>query len=389
MPQKKSGAPRQSPTRILQIVENLNNQAVETWISRVFSLSRKTHHDYEWTFFCVLGQAGRFDEAMREKGATVIHSPHDMGNKRAFISSLRATMKQNQYDILHCQQDIMSAVPLLASVGLPFRKKIVHVHNTSIGLPTANAFKQTLVREPFRHTCLRAADHIVGVSEVALDAMLGGHRRREGRDLVIHCGIDTKPLHEDWQGASELRATLGYDANTKILLFVGRMTQYKNPIFVVEILECLLRVSPHYAAVFVGVGPQEERVRELAGQKNLLGNIRVLGWRDDVAHLMQTCDILIWPGVEEPKEGLGLGVVEAQACALPILMSLNVPEEAAVIPELVNTLPLAAGAQVWADAVLKILSGRRPHKQQTLRQIEASSFAIERSAANIVALYER
>ena len=374
-------------TRVLHIVENFNNQAIESWLLKVLRLARREQPHIEWSFFCVLGKPGAMDEAVREVGARIIHSAYKVKSKKAFLSGLRAAMRCERPDVLHCHHDIMSALPLLASAGLPFRRKIVHVHNTSISLPTSNPLKAALMRAPFRQICLRA-DQIVGVSQDALDAMLGGHRRRPGRDRVIHCGIETDRFRRDEARVSELRHSFGFAPNAKILLFVGRLIAYKNPNFVVEALSHLHQKDARFAAVFAGTGPFEDEVRELARQKRLQDRVRVLGWRQDVPELMQACDLLIWPSVEEPKEGLGLGIVEAQAAGLPVLMSRNVPEEAVVVPELVKTLPLPEGPQRWAEAVVALLHRARPARHESLARVEASSFSIEQSADNIVALYE-
>jgi hypothetical protein len=50
----------------------------------------------------------------------------------------------------------MSAAYLLASVGLAFKKRIVHLH-TSTSLPTPSRVKAELAREPMRQICLRPA----------------------------------------------------------------------------------------------------------------------------------------------------------------------------------------------------------------------------------------
>lgn len=371
---------------MLQVVENLNNQAVESWLLKVLCLSQEKHPHLDWTFFCVLGWPGKMDEAARRMGAKVIHSAHEIGEKMAFLGALRQVMRQDRYDVLHCHHDIMSALPLLASAGLPFRRRIVHVHNTSIGLPTTNPLKAALVRAPFRQVCLRA-DQIVGVSQDALDAMLAGHKRRPGRDRVIHCGIETDRFRRDEARVCELRHSFGFAPNAKILLFVGRMDAYKNPNFVIEVLSHLHKKDVNCAAVFAGTGPLEEEVRELARQKHLKERMRVLGWRHDVPELMQACDLLIWPGVEEPKEGLGLGIVEAQAAGLPVLMSRNVPEEAVVVPELVKILPLSEGPQAWAEAVAALLHRAHPARHESLARVESSSFSIGQSTNNIATLY--
>lgn len=138
--------------------------------------------------------------------------------------------------------------------------------------------------------------------------------------------------------------SFGFSEGAKVLLFVGRMIPYKNPLFVIDVLHRLCELGHDFAAVFAGIGPLEEQVRERARQTGLDEKVSVLGWRDDVPQLMHACDVLVWPGIEEPKEGLGLGVVEAQAVGLRVIMSRNVPAEAVVIPPLVKMLSLSAGS---------------------------------------------
>ncbi len=373
--------------KVLQIVESFNNQAIELWLVQVLSLSQERYPNLDWTFFCTVNKPGAMDKVVREAGAKVIHSSFEIGNVRTFISSLRQVMQQGRYDVLHCHHDIMSALPLLASVGLPFRRRIVHVHNTSMSLPTPNPLKAALVRAPLRRICFRA-DQIVGVSQPALDAMLAGHKHRPGRDRVVHCGIETDRYGRDEDKAVAVRRSFGIAPDARILLFVGRMITYKNPTFVIEVLSHLHQTDKSFAAVFAGTGPLEAEVHKLTRETGLEDRVRVLGWRHDVPELMQACDLLIWPGVEEPKEGLGLGIVEAQAAGLPVLMSRNVPEEAVVVPELVKILPLPEGPRAWAEAVVAMLHRARPARHEALARVEASSFSIKQSADNIAALYD-
>ena len=339
----------------------------------------------EWTFYCTLGQRGSLEEAALQLGARVIHCKHDISQKRSFLSSLRQVLVQNQFDVLHCHHDIMSAIPLLASVLIPIRR-IVHVHNTSIALPTSSGIKKAIFRFPFRQICLRA-DKVVGVSEDALEAMLGRNKRKVGRDVVVHCGIETDRYRRDETKICEVRHSFGFPPDSKILLFVGRMIAYKNPAFVIEVLSYLRQLDPRFAAVFAGTGPLEDEIRGLAKRARLDECVKVLGWRKDIAVLMQASNLLIWPGVEEPKEGLGLGVVEAQAAGIPVVMSRNVPVEAIVIPELVKIVPLSAGPKAWGDAIIKHLNCDQLFPADSLQRIQASTFSIDQSCDNIMDLY--
>lgn len=374
--------------RVLHVVENLNDQAVESWLLRVARAAAIEHSNIHWTFFCVLGQEGSLESVAREIGADVIHSRYEVGDKVRFLRSLREVMKAGQYDILHCHHDIMSAAYLAASVGLPFRKRIVHVHNTSLSLPTPSRIKSEIVREPMRKLCLSMADQIVGISSEALHSLVGDGIRNPERDRVVYYAVDTERFLSAPLTREEFRRGLGFEVDAKILLFVGRLTEYKNPDFVIEILEHISHLDTTVVAIFAGVGNQAKVIIELAEQKLLSERIRLLGFRNDVPHLMVNSDVLIWPSVEEPKEGLGLGVVEAQAAGLPILMSESVPAEAVVIPELVDVLPLSAGAGSWARKTLQILERPSLEKEWCVARIESSQFSMRAGVTNLMRLYE-
>lgn len=374
--------------RLLHIVENLHTGAVENWLYRMLAASSASNEStYQWTFFCTLGQPGRLDEEVRRLGAEIIYSPFPLGDKRNFFLNLRKVIREGNYDVLHCHHDFISAIYLSASLGSSVRRKIVHVHNTDEGLLTPSRAKQLLLKEPMRQACLRLADHIVGISNETLSKFTHRDSAKTGRDRVIYYGVDTKPFHQPIGTREEFRLSLGLDANAKLLLFTGRMSPLKNPLFVVEVLAELVKAEPNAVAVFAGAGDLEADVLELAERMGVADRVKVLGWRDDTATIMRLCDIMIFPRLEEPKEGLGLVLVEAQAAGLPVLASPSITEDVVVIPELFTSLPLAAGPGAWAKAVSEILSKPQIEQDVCLARIESSRFSMDAGVDSLLALY--
>jgi glycosyltransferase involved in cell wall biosynthesis len=375
------------PLRILHVVENLHNQAIENWLLRMLRASSSAYPHHEWSLFCILGKEGCLDSRFKDLGASVIHSQCSIGEKRAFLENLREIMKDGGYDILHCHHDIISAMYLVASIGLPFRKRIVHVHNTELGLLTPNRTKASVLRPAMREICLRLADQIVGISGDALAAMLAGRKPRPKRDIVVHYGVDTHPF-ADTVNREAVLASLEIPDDSQIVLFVGRLDEYKNPTFVLEVLSVLARSNSKAVAVFAGAGAVEQVLQERARELSLTSRTRLLGFRNDVPKLMQAADVLLWPSIENPKEGLGLGVIEAQAAGLPVLMSLSVPDDAIVIPELVSRLSLSDGPAAWAQKVGAMFDGEYPSPKQCLARFENSSFGLSQGVTNLMELYD-
>jgi glycosyltransferase involved in cell wall biosynthesis len=373
--------------RLLHVIESLDKRAVETWLLRTFLKAKVDYPQFEWTFYCVLREPGEFDELVIRSGGSVIHSPHPIHNKLAFLKSLRAVMRDGGYDIVHCHHDVLSGAYILASLGLPLRRRIIHLHNTAAALPTPNRLKKALLQIPMRQLCLRGADRIVGISNEALQSITGG-RRKKPRDVVVHYGLDTQLFSKPKLSARRLCEQFGFEESSKILLFVGRMVDYKNPLFVLDVLKHLHRLEPKFVALFVGKGPLESVVKQAAAALGVEKKVRVAGFRNDVPDIMHASDVCIWPSLEDPKEGLGLGIVEAQAAGLPIVMSRSVPLEAVVVSELVRILPLAAGPEKWADEIFDLSQSVSVSKPAALAAVEHSSFSMDQGVANIMELYQ-
>jgi glycosyltransferase involved in cell wall biosynthesis len=231
------------------------------------------------------------------------------------------------------------------------------------------------------------ADQIVGISSEALTSLTGTKQSGSNRQRVIHYAVETRRFAQVSLARSEFRRQLGFGPNARVLLFVGRLVHYKNPLFVVEILERLVQSDPEAVVIFVGAGDLENVIAETLSRKELKGRARLVGFRDDVPDLMVNSDVLIWPSLEEPKEGLGLGIIEAQAAGLPIVMSRSVPEEASIVSELIQILPLAAGADAWASAIHSLDKREMPTRSECLRRVESSSFGMHEGVTSLMALY--
>jgi glycosyltransferase involved in cell wall biosynthesis len=103
---------------------------------------------------------------------------------------------------------------------------------------------------------------------------------------------------------------------------------------------------------------------------------------------MRLSDLLLFPRLEEPKEGLGLVLVEAQAAGLPILASPSITDDVQVIPELFAFVPLAGGAAAWANTARQMLGREFLSREAALELIEGSHFSMEAGVNNLMNLYE-
>ena len=378
---------QKAPSRVLHVVENLNRGAVENWLVRMLAHARARGIDVDWTFYCALGQPGAMDEETRALGAGVIHSPVPIGRKADFVRALRAELRRGEYDVLHCHHDLVSAVYILAAMGIPVRRRIVHVHNADEGVLTPSRVKQRLFREPMRRVCLAMADRIVGISNHTLDTFLDGRPRQIGRDIVHYYGLDPTPFENVLADRTRFRIQLGLPHDALVLVFAGRVVPEKNPVFVVDVLFELRRLEPRAVGVFAGAGSQEQAVLNRAREHDVENAVRLLGWRSDIPEIMCCCDWFILPHPEQRMEGFGLAVVEAQLAGLRMLLSRGIADDPLLPTAYFRRLALSAGPKAWAEAAMELLHDPAPSRVNALAALRDSQMDMDRALDGLVRLY--
>ena len=349
--------------------------------------ARKRELEVDWTFYCILGNPGAMDNKVRALGARVIHSPVPIVRKGKFVRALRMELRRGEYDVLHCHHDIMSAVYLLAALGIRIRRRIVHLHNADETVLTPSRVKQHLYREPLRQVCLFMADYIVGISNHTLDTFLAGRARRPERDVVHYYGLDPAPFENVVADRAAFRRQLDLPGDALILLFGGRLVPEKNPVFAVDVLAKLRCIEPRAVAVFAGAGSQEPDVLLRARDLGVENSIRLLGWRNDMPEVMSCSDWFILPHPEHPVEGFGMAIVEAQLAGLRMLLSSGILDDPLMRTASYRRLALSDEPEMWAKAAMELFQCSAPSRVDALAALSQSPMNMDRALKGLLGLH--
>ena len=370
--------------KVLQIVENLDNGAVETWLVNIFRKSHKDSKQLDWTFFCILGSIGVNEEEVIRLGGKVIHSKVGFSGKLTFLKEFRAVLKDGNFEVVVSQHDYLSGLYYLASVGLKIKKRITYIHNLEKGIPVSGKLKRKILAFIFKRLTIWYSDKIVAVSKIALDTF-SSNLGKKGQ--VIYCGIDLNKFNVPYS-VEETRAELQISLDAKILLFVGRLDKDKNPIFIVNILQELIthHSQQDYYAVFVGVGNYREKILKLAEDLGVVNRVRLLDHRKDIVKYYFAADVFVFPRFENIPEGLGLAIVEAQAAGLPILTTKAVPQDAFVNKKLIIVLSSRDAPSFWANSIVNLTQEVILDRGQSLKKVIESPFSLENSTYNTLKL---
>jgi glycosyltransferase involved in cell wall biosynthesis len=183
------------------------------------------------------------------------------------------------------------------------------------------------VQQRLVSSALRRADYVLSVSHELLERALERGARADRSKAILN-GCDTSIFRP--MDRAEWRVTLGVQAETKAIVFVGRLVPLKG---LRELLEALAAVRQQYPTVeltCIGEGPLESELRARAGRNDLAGAVRFIpaATPAQIAGWMAAANITCLPSY---SEGCPNAVVESLACGRAVVAT-----DVGGIPELVN-----------------------------------------------------
>lgn len=160
-------------------------------------------------------------------------------------------------------------------------------------------------------TCRRCRC-VIGNSPSVVDHLHGAAHVPRSRLRLIRGAIDVDAIARAQPIA---RHDLGVPDGVPIILWVGRMDPVKGLEVLVE-ASALLARQHAVRVLLAGEGAYEATVRRRIAEANAGEFVRLLGRRDDVAALLATADLFVFPSL---TEGLPNALIEAMAAGVPIV----------------------------------------------------------------------
>lgn len=289
---------------------------------------------------------------------------------------------------------------LSAWVGMELRKqqslKLIHTYH-SLG-----AVKYESVDDvpPIAHTrlevekaCLETADCIVATSPQEQDDMRS-LLSEQGNIQVIPCGTDIESFGKvDYR---EARQSLGFDPDTKIVLYVGRFDPRKGiETLVRAIAQPQLKQHDKLQLIIVGGsrpgqsdGEERDRIEGIVDQLGVRDRTHFTG-RVDHAQLpayYAAADVCVLPSHYEP---FGLVAIEAMASHTPVVASDVGGFKYTVVPEETGLLAPVQDEATFAAAIDRILSNPEWRHQlgQASRQRVEAHFSWKGVSEQLATLY--
>lgn len=342
-----------------------------------FLLNMNEHMSKDCIFdYIVIGDICLHKERIQKRGGNIFHIPSPKKNPFKHISMLWKILKnqRKQTDILYFNLYSDAYILPIWMAKLCGYKVILHAHNN--GLQSKGRIYSLL--HNIGKNLLKLGKYIRWTNSIISAKYMFGEKIKA--EIIYNAIVPEKfrfnPVIRE-KVRKELNADNGY-----IIGFVGRLESQKNPLFLLNIFNEVLKKRSDAILWIAGEGSLKKSMDEKIKTLNIENKVKFLGHRNDINQLMQGMDVFILPSL---FEGLGIVLIEAQAAGLNCIASNTVAMETK-ITENIEYISLNESAKAWAGHCIKPEIGTEKRLKAN-DKIQKSAFNIKNEAARMEQLF--
>lgn len=242
-------------------------------------------------------------------------SPFTISNIRAY-KQLKQIIDRENYDIIHTHTPVGSVVTRLAARHA--RKRGTRVIYTAHGFHffTGAPLLNWLIYYPTERLMARYTDTLITINDE--DYKRAKRAFKTDVRYVPGVGVDPdrfKPRLTKKQ-RNDLRRSLGLKPDDFVMIYPAELSKRKNQTMLIKVMESVVEHSPATHLLLPGSDSLDGLHKRLVNKKGLTGNVHFLGYRSDIAQLLQISDLSV---STSKQEGLPVHIMEAMMAGLPVV----------------------------------------------------------------------
>lgn len=294
----------------------------------------------------------------------------------AVVFALRSLLRKEQFDLLHAHGFKSDVLGFFATRGLNVRM-VTTQHGFICNTIAARLYNRLAI------AVSRRMDRVVAVSEKLRDRLVVSGVP-ESKVRVIHNAIVT----EDYPPrAASVTVTVQHqlEGGHPILCSIGRLSPEKGQDVLCRAVAKLLGQFPSLRLVFVGAGPDLEKLQETYRIHSR--NILFVGHVSDIRPYLSVADLHVLPSY---TEGLPNVVLEAACMGIPTVATAVGGTPECVRDGETGILVQAGDANQLADAIRSLVSNEQRRKNLGANAISfvQENYGFDRRVRKMAALYE-
>ena len=300
---------------------------------------------------------------------------------RAFLS-LYKLFKEEDFTIIHTHS---SKAGLLARLAAVLNKTPIVIH-TIHGF-AFNDFMNGLKKNFFIYLeklLAKWTDVLITVSNLNKKKIIDLNIAHENKIKNIYSGIDLSLFTN--KRDDEFRKELNLENDHLLLGSVGRLSNQKDPITMIEAFGIISKPFPNAHLALVGDGELKGKILEKIDQLKLNDRIHLTGNKNNPWSVYHSMDLFIMSSI---YEGLGRSITEALSCGVPVVCTdvEGVPE--IVRDNITGILVRPKDSNKLADAIIRTLNDMETAKKMAEegRRFVNDNFDVNKMVNDIDSLY--
>lgn len=360
--------------KVLQVgmVYNLGG-GIQTFIMNYYKNSDKNKIQFD--FINIYGDKFYYKNDIENLGGKIYNITSYYKHPLKFIKEMKKIIKENNYNIIHCNMN--SAVflwPLIAAKLAHAKVIIAHSHNAS----SDKGILKSVLHAINKNFIPLFANTYFACSKKAGEWFYSKKIIKNNKFYIINNAINIENFKFDITTRKDTRKKLKIEDDVTVLCHVGRFTKQKNHIFLINFYKKIHELNPKTKLLLIGNGPLLENAKKLVKELKLDNYVEFLGQRNDVNEIMCASDIFVLPSL---YEGLPLVGVEAQASGLKCYMSENITKEVKLLND-TEFLPLTVDE--W-----KKIANYKNKKNRNECYLQCKKFDIKVCAEELFEIYKK
>lgn len=368
--------------RILQVFgEPLSNGGQESFVMNMYRNidKNKFQFDFFTPFYCDNLEMKKNIEDMGGKVFFKNKEFYSKKRKKYFTEELKKFLKENKYNIVHIHSGSIFSLAYGAKIANKRGVKSVIVHSHATGIKN---LKYKIIRILSNNKMKKYVSRYLACSKIAAIWKYPKSIIKAKKYKVINNGIDVEKFKFNETVRQEYREKLNIKENI-VLCNVGRFTEEKNHILLIDIMEKIVPKHKNIKLLLVGTGVLENKIKQLVKEKNLEENVIFLGNRHDVNNILQAVDMFLFPSI---FEGLGIVAIEAQTAGLNVICSEKIPEDIN-LTKLVHRVSLEKGVEPWCTIIEKCIK-EDINRENFYKIVDEKGYSDKKCAKVLENIYE-
>jgi len=268
---------------------------------------------FSHTVFCPVGSNGIINDIEKCPNCTIVSTKLIPFNLFSLIKLVRF-VKNEKFDLIHSHGKAAGIYSRITGkiTDVPVIHQLHGIHYKQY--PKIIQFLYLSIESFFS----RWSKRIICVSESERDEGINLRLFDKKESLVINNSVDTTKFKQSTKSRVSTRKKNGIPLEAKVILTISRVCYQKNPELTLDIFAKIYEKDPDSYLMLIGISKDDYKIQKQAESLGIQDHLLCLEDQKNIHQLLSVADVYI---STSRWEGLSLGVIEAMAMEIPVVLS--------------------------------------------------------------------